>query len=481
MKNIFKFLLVSFLIPLFFTSCDDDSYNDWTTPEASFKLYDTSLGGNVLYPTMEENPFILTWDNATASSGTYSVVLSTTELFETKIELGTSETNTLKTTIGALNTALLQAGYSPYQAQLVYIRVETNSGNTVSNSINFPVTPYPVDVPVITSPASGSAFVLDSNTPSATVTTITWSDYATYGVDVVYTVDAAKKGTTDFKQLGTVTNDKVLEITHNQLNQIAIDAGVNPDTEGELDVQVTASTTSTGGNITKTSATITIKVTPFLPEYPTFYLVGDASVVGWNAGSSLLINKNEQISKVYTYLENGKSFRFLGQQAWDPLNYSIDEEGINPAYRYFKTVSSNIVKDGDENMKFTGATGIYKLEINADLATKSLEATASPIPGWSFGAVYIVGSINGWDAGNAFQMTNLGDGKYEYTTNIPDGAEFKFLGQKSWGDLDWGNISGGGNSGYLGPKGDNGNISFNGGGNSHKISIDLKKGTYTIE
>ena len=35
-------------------------------------------------------------------------------ILQLKVKLGTSNKNTYTTTIGALNTALLQAGYSPY-------------------------------------------------------------------------------------------------------------------------------------------------------------------------------------------------------------------------------------------------------------------------------------------------------------------------------------------------------------------------------
>ena len=103
-----------FLLPLLvFNACRDDADRDWTTPEPSFKLYDTTLGANVLYPTMAANPFILNWDNAVGGSGAYSIMVSATPDFQTKVELAKSETNTVKTTVGALNTAMLQAGLNP--------------------------------------------------------------------------------------------------------------------------------------------------------------------------------------------------------------------------------------------------------------------------------------------------------------------------------------------------------------------------------
>ena len=133
-------------------------------------------------------------------------------------------------------------------------------------------------------------------------------------------------------------------------------------------------------------------------------------------------------------------------------------------------------------MQFTGETGIYKVTIDADSEVKSLTAIASPIFGFDFPAVYLVGNVagNGWDATNAIAMTKVSEGKFEYVTTLSSDAEFKIIGQQSWGDLDWGNISETGYTGFLGPKGDNGNIKFQGDGSSYKITVNLKGGIYTI-
>ena len=101
---------------------------------------------------------------------------------------------------------------------------------------------------------------------------------------------------------------------------------------------------------------------------------------------------------------------------------------------------------------------------------------------YDFPEIYLVGNIarNGWNEKDPVAMTTVGDGVYEYTTTLGADTEFKILGQKSWGDFDWGNISKDGNSGFIGPKGDNGNIKFVGDGGSYKITVNLKAGTYTI-
>lgn len=476
MKNILKFLFTVLLIPIVFSSCNNDADRDWTTPEADFQLYNATLGTNTLYPTMENNPFLLTWDNEIGGSGDYTVYVSSSEDFTTKVALGTSSTNTFTTTIGELNMAMLQAGLSPYQGQRAYIRVE--QGSSISNSISFAVTPYPVSVPVLTNPTSGS-FVLDSANPSNTVTTVTWDDYATYGVDVTYSVDIAAHGTENWASTGTVVNDRSLVWVTSDLNDSAADAGLVPNVAAEVDVRVTATTESTGGTITKTSEIVTITLTPYIAEYIPLYLVGGGTAVGWNAGGAQLLYQNANVSEVYTYLQQNGQFRFLGQQDWNPLNYSLNTTGIRDNYKYFNTWPTTIAAAGDENMEFSGATGMYHISI--DQNTRALSITASSVPTVPTD-LYLVGSLNGWDAGNAIVPTNVvGDGVFEWVIEIPDGAEFKFIGQQSWTGIEYGNIHSAGNTGYLGPNGDNNNIQYSGGGQWKKITADIKRGIYKVE
>ncbi len=474
MKNIFKYLLVALVSAFVITACDRSADRDWTTPEPSFTLYNTTLGAAVLYPTMENNPFILRWDNSKTTGGTYSVVISNTEDFATKVELGTSTSNTFTTTIGELNTAMLQAGLSPYSSQNAYIRVET--GAEVSNSINFMVTPYPSEVPVIKNPTAGQLITLNAAAPLETATTILWDDYS-YGVAVEYKVELAASGSSNFQLLGSTTDENQLAVSNYTLNDIAIKAGLNVNVVAPVDIRVTATTTSTGGTITKTSNVVTFKVLPYQPAFVNFYLVGGGTAVGWNATSAQLLKQTNEISEIYTYLENNGEFRFLGQQDWNPINYSLNADGINDSYKYFNTWSSNLVPSGSENMKFTGNSGMYKISINQN--SRDITVTPSSVPTLPTN-VYLVGSIQGWNAGAALEMTQVGDGVYEYVIEVPDGAEFKFLGQQDWSGVEWGNIHGAGNSGFLGPNGDNSNIQYNGGGATYKITANIKLGTYKL-
>lgn len=474
MKNIFKYFLVALVSAFVITACDNDADRDWATPEASFKLYDTSLGGSVLYESMKNNPFVLTWDKA--GSADYTVVFSLTEDFATKITLGTATTNTFITTVGDVNSKFLQGGLSPYATSTVYVRVE--SGSQVSNSISFTVTPYPIAGPIVTAPTAGSSLVLNSADQTAIATTFTWNDYSNYGVDVMYLVEVAKKGATTFTSLGQVTNVKLLAVTNKDLNTAVVNAGAIMSQANDIDVRVTASTTSTGGSIMLKSTIVTFKVTPYQIDYPNFFLVGGATAIGWTPADAINLYKHDNISEIYTYLQPD-NFRFLGQADWNPLNYSIDDARTDADKRYFKTVSSNVEFGDHENMKFTGAAGIYKVVIDADFGIKSLTVTPTTAS-WDIPNLYLVGSLQGWNAAGAEVFNSIGNGKFEMIRQIPDNAEFKFLGQQDWTGKEWGNIHTAGNTGYLGINGDNNNIKFSGGDNFYTITVDLKRGTYKL-
>ncbi|SDF60752.1 SusE domain-containing protein [Epilithonimonas hungarica] len=483
MKNIFKLLLASFLLTVIF-ACDNDADRDWTTPEASFKLYDTTLGSNILYETMKDNPFILNWDKTGSSN--YDVVFSATEDFANKIKLGTSNTNNYITTIGAINTALLQAGFSPYSPTKVYIRIE--SGAEISNSISLDLTTYPIAGPIVTAPTAGSSLVLNSADQSAIATTITWNDYSSYGVNVKYLVEVAKTGTTSFVSIGEVTipnpnPDNItrsLKVTNKDLNTAVVNTGATINQANDIDIRITATTTSTGGSIVLQSAVVTFKVTPYQVDYPDFFLVGGATAAGWTPGAAPKLYKKDNISEIYTYLQPD-NFRFLGQADWNPLNYSIDDPRTNASNRYFKTTSSNVEFGDAENMKFTGVAGIYKIVIDADFSKKSITVTPTESV-WDIPKLYLVGSIQGWQANVAEEFNSIGNGKFQMIRELPDGAQFKFLGQQDWTGKEWGNIhkNNEGNSGFLGINDDNSNITFDGGGSFYTITVDLKMGTYTI-
>ncbi len=446
MKNIFKLLFASLLVSILFVACDNDADRDWTTPEASFKLYDTTLGSNVLYETMKNNPFVLTWDKA--SSSDYTVVFSTTEDFANKITLGTAASNTFTTTIGDINSKFLTAGVSPYASTTVYVRVE--AGSEISNTISFAVTPYPISGPIITAPTAGMELVLNINNQNATATTVTWNDYSQYGVSVKYLVEIAAKGSTTFMSLGEVTIPspnlgniaKSLSLTHKVLNDAILKTGAQANVQSEFDVRITATTESTGGTISLTSAVSTIKVTPFVNNV-TLYLIGDATAGEWNNSTAndnmYPLLGNHAVSTSYTYTGYFKvgGFKLIKDKGnWDNQYGAGSSAG---------TLSSS---GNSGNINVTAA-GYYKLTVDVSTLTYTLVSVSTPTV--TYPTVGIIGSstTNGWNSSTAMTKSTF-DPHIWYLTNVNlTNGELKFRANDAW-DVSWGSSDADFGTGNLG-------------------------------
>lgn len=429
MKNIIKLFLASVLVTLIFVACDNDADRDWTTQEASFELKDTSLGtNNVLYETMKNNPFTLVWGSA--GSGEYSVVLSATEDFAAKTELGKSNSNTLTTTIGELNTKLLQAGYSPFTSKTVYVRIE--KGSEVSNAISFGVTVYPVNGPVITAPATGSVIALSSADQSAIATKVTWTDYSSYGTaDVVYKVEVAKKGDATFLTLGQITNALSLDITNKDLNTAALNAGGIANQQNEFDFRVTATTNFSTPPIVLKSAVSTAKMTPYKVEFINLYLVGDATAAGWDNSASnanmypLLGNHDVNASYSYTGYFKAGGFKLIKVKgSWDAQYGAGSSAG---------TLSS----DGGSGNITVATAGYYKFTANVATMTYTLVAVTPPTI--TYPTIGIIGDAtpNSWDSSTAMTQSSV-DPHIWYITNVNlTNGEMKFRANNAW-DVNWG-------------------------------------------
>ncbi len=333
---------------------------------------------------------------------------------------------------------------------------------------------------------SANSLVLDKNFPGNPALTVTWQS-AAYSVptEITYRVEIANdKDFANPYTLATVAgSERATAFTMLQMNDAAAGIGLVPNVSTKMFMRV-VSYLGSGESLAATSNVTSLMVTPYILTYPSFYIVGAASYVGWTPEKAQILYKKDNLSYIYTNLQSGENFRFLGQLAWDGKNYALNTPGTKADNQYFKQWSDVFAKpDGDdENIKFVGETGVYKVTINATLGIQTIEAKPSVIPTFNFPEIYLVGNIagNGWSPENGIAMTTVGDGVYEFTTTLAGDTEFKILGQKSWGDLDWGNISGDGDTGFVGPKGDNGNIKFAGDGSSYKITVNLKGGIYKI-
>lgn len=346
------------------------------------------------------------------------------------------------------------------------------------------------DTPIVTEPVQGTAPVLEEITEEIdlilekknegnAIVELNWSA-ATYADPI---------GVRYYVQIDTVGNEFKAPLEFDRVNDITTSitvGGLNtliseryaPAKMVELEARIRAFANEDLDNLY--TASFTMKVTPYLdvPIPAELYIYGSATASAEVTGALKAYGADNIFTK-YLKLTKDGLFKFSEKQ---------EDGGYDYNFAKFATKSENIVAAGDDagNFKFTGETGWYKVE--ADFVSSTLAISSHVVGSTTYVSdyekLYLVGGYNStdpfWDADNAVEMTKVSEGVYTIEKVLQDDAKFKFIGQQSWGDLDWGNVKEDGNTGILGPKNFNGNITFDGGDAAFDITVNLNAGTYTI-
>jgi hypothetical protein len=314
-----------------------------------------------------------------------------------------------------------------------------------------------VSVPEITAPATGSKFVLDANKPSEVAAKFTWSA-ATYSTAVVvkYTLLMDKKGG-DFKAAKTLaTTSSIAEasVLAKDLNQAAIDLGAPTEVVSQFDVKITSNIA--GAIPQQGTKLITISVTPYTGRvdynFKEWYLVGDATVSGWdnNKGNQILFRnpKNSNEYKFTGFFKKGyfKTITSLGN--WAPM---YGGSGGTLVYRGTEAAPD------PASIEIT-ADGYYTFVMDVEKLTYKLtpyDATAAK----SYATVGIIGDSTpgGWDTSTPMVKSTFNGHIWSLgKTALKDGG-LKFRANDSW-DVSWG-----------------GNTAFSGGGTGDNIQVAKSK------
>ncbi|NQU55125.1 MAG: SusF/SusE family outer membrane protein [Bacteroidetes bacterium] len=346
--------------------------------------------------------------------------------------------------------------------------------------------------PLVTLPVEGTAPVWVNEPPSDidtilfkkdennTIVPLSWTApvYAD-NIGVRYYLQIDSKGNNFQNPIGF---DRISEtemvLTVGALNS-ALTQRYMPAVEIEIELRIRAASNEDLADLYTTP--FSMKVTPYLdvPVPSNLFMLGTATSVGFDNTASLVALKDGDVFYKYLKLTNDGLFRFADAQNDGAFKYNFGK---------FATVSSNIEAAGDDdaNYKFTGETGWY--EVKADFTNSELTIAPFIVDATTYTSnpseVYLVGdysaSVPAWSPGESPSLTEKSDGIYTIETEIKDGAMLKFVGQPSWGNLDWGNLGSDGVDGNIGPKGKNGNITFDGGDKAYIVTLNLNDGTYTI-
>ncbi len=350
------FLFLSFA--LMFLACDTEESIEITSPDPAFILQQPGISNVFLnFGTPDNAALSVAWNDEVTGSTSYDVEMSLDADFSSSVNLGNVSTNSFSISVQDLNHAIRNAGATTFRDVAMYMRI--NAGGTLSNSVQYLVTTYPVEVPQVSSPANNDSFVLALATLNDIAMTVNWSDdvlSSTLGIEITYTIEAAIAGTNFASpvSVGQVTNDTTLNTTHSDLNAVAIGIGLTPDTAGDVDLRIVARNTNINGNtLERFSETITVSITPYSVSFPFLYMVGDATTPGWdNNNNNTPIFRDQDVPNnyVFTGYFGAGAFKLLEVKGqWQP------QWGTNDG----STLAVNTGSGSDPGTFNVGTAGYY--------------------------------------------------------------------------------------------------------------------------
>ncbi|MFD2574492.1 SusE domain-containing protein [Spirosoma soli] len=290
--------------------------------------------------------------------------------------------------------------------------------------------------------------------------TLTWTppNYGYSNAAVAYALQVIRKGAADTIMIDNGTSLSK-SFTVGELNALMLRAGVQPGTQGQVDISV-KSTVVTNTSPARTnfapaySNSTTITGTPFstAPTYPTALYVPGA-YQGWSPdkASSLTLVNSDGSYEGYIYFAAASEFKLTSAPNWDNTNYGTGGVGK------LSTTGGNLSID---------SPGYYLMRV--DLGKQTWTATKTQ---WG-----IVGAATpkGWDASTPMTYDATSN-TWKVTLDLK-ADDFKFRANDAW-DINFGDTKA---DGILDAGGDNIKVPAAG---KYLVTLDLSKAgkyTYTL-
>ena len=272
---------------------------------------------------------------------------------------------------------------------------------------------------------SSENYVFTFDTRSEVFNAFTW-DAPDYGFDasVTYTLQM-DLGTGDFSSPITLstTQDLSASPTIQVVNNALLGLGLDPDVAAEVKFRVRSSVNTNVDPIY--SNVVSTSITPYLAVFPPIYIIGDAQ--GWDLGAALEVSSTGPGTyEAIGMFINGGKFRMFDTPSWDAEQWG---------WSYFEggTVPGTLIsgEDNDSNFIFDGTSGVYKIVINLNSKTITMEESELP-------TLYVIGDGQGWNLQQAASLEYLGGGKYEGTAVLQKDGYFRFFEKADWGATQYG-------------------------------------------
>jgi|GEM_PF-125751 len=324
-----------------------------------------------------------------------------------------------------LNNLLANFGFAAGKPFNVDMRVTSSYANNneqyQSNLITVAMTPYLV--PITLTPSSTNPLVLKVTNATDTAISFKWnaSGYGNNPINYALQIDTAGGNFTHPQVIkyGTALNGAILQ---NDLNTLAINAGVIGGATKDVVFRIVSYMNDTYTNPLVYSNVSTIKITTYVPIPDNLYIVGDATPGGWTnpvpVPSQQFTKKDAFSFTINIGLTAGKSYLFL------PLNGNWDHK-----YGGTSATGGTLLKDNDvpgSNTPAPATSGVYQIVVN--FQTNTYTVTAVPVPA----NLYIVGDATGGGWSNPVpvpsqQFTKIDAVSFGIITNLSSTGSYVFL------------------------------------------------------
>jgi len=320
-----------------------------------------------------------------------------------------------------LNNILANFGFTAGTPYNVNIRVSSSYANNnelyQSNPVVIAMTPYLV--PITLAPSTTGPLTLQVTNATNTAISLNWnaSNYGNNTINYALQLDTVggNFANPQIIKYGTSLNGDIIQ---NDLNSVAINAGVIGGSTKNIEFRIVSYKDATYATPLVFSNAVTINLTTYVPVPDNLYIVGDATPGGWDnpvpVPSQQFTKKDAYSFTINIGLTAGKSYLLL------PENGDWGHK-----YGGSSATGGTLLKDNDvpgSNTPAPATSGVYQIVVN--FQTNTYTVTQVQVPD----KLYIVGdaTAGGWanpvptpsqqftkiDAVSFGMITHLGSGGY---------------------------------------------------------------------
>ena len=317
--------------------------------------------------------------------------------------------------------------------------------------------------PAISTPASGTSYVLTEDNAAETFETFAWTA-ADFGFQAATTysiqIDNAGNDFANALNIGS-TNELSFTLTNADMNQKLLAFGVPYGAPADIELRIVSSISDLVETIVSEAVSFTVTPYEVVIVYPSLYVPGSYQAAsGYSAGDwspdtapQIHSLKSNDIYEGYIYLTNAnEEFKFTTAPNWD---FAYGDDGAD----------GTLESDNAANV-VVADPGMYKLDVNVPSLSYTVTATSFGVIGSGTPTGWDSDTDMTWDPANQVLTVTL-----DIAADSEGGRQIKFRANDDWA-LNYGDTD---KNGTLVAGGENIDVDSDG---NYTITLDLNGPVY---